>query len=158
NSTPARRQYLHPEPVSMPTPMVFAAALLLALPPTAEQVNEKIAPAAVVGLDGKPATLSAGAGATVVVFLSFDCPVSCSYAATLADVAKTYADRGVTVVGVCPTDDPAATVKKRCDEFKIAFPVYLDPKSAAVAAVKATTTPEAFVLDKDSVLRYRGRI
>src|SRR5262249_31317430 len=38
------------------------------------------------------------------------------------------------------------------------FPVYKDDKRAAVNALGATTTPEVFVLDRDFVLRYRGRI
>ncbi len=33
-----------------------------------------------------------------------------------------------------------------------------DPQLTAVAAFKAETTPEAFVLDANFVLRYRGRI
>ena len=39
--------------------------------------------------------LSRGKQAVVVVFLSFDCPVSSSYSQTLADMARAYADRVV---------------------------------------------------------------
>src|SRR5439155_4395904 len=37
-------------------------------------------------------------------------------------------------------------------------PVYKDDGFAAVDALKAATTPEVFVLDRHSILRYRGRI
>jgi mono/diheme cytochrome c family protein len=141
------------------------ALLLFTLPagaeePSAERVNKAIAPIAVVGIDGKPARVppAGDAKATAVVFLSFDCPVSNSSTATLADLAKAFADRGVRFVGVCPTDEQADALKKRVEEFKLPFPVYFDPKLAAVGAFKATTTPEAFVLDAGGVLRYRGRI
>ena len=124
------------------------------------RLNAVIAPAKVVGLDGKLVEIPAtgDAAATVVVFLSFDCPVSNSYASVLTDLSKGYADARRSFLAVCPTDEPAEAVKKRVAEFKLAFPVYLDPKLAAVDALKATTTPEAFVLDHKGVLRYRGRI
>src|SRR5262249_44904353 len=60
-------------------------------------------------------------------------------------------------IAVSMSDDPAE-VKKQAAEFKIPFPVYFDPKLDAADAFKATTTPEAFVLDHNHVLRYRGRI
>lgn len=100
----------------------------------------------------------AGKTATVVVFLSFDCPVSNSYAGTLAALHKTYAEKGVGFVAVVPTDDDAAKVAKKAAEFKYPFPVFSDSKFVAAEAFKATVTPEAFLLDHNLVLRYRGRI
>ena len=47
------------------------------------------------------------------MFLSFDCPVSNSYAAPLAELAREYGRKGVTFVGVCPTDAPSAEVAKQ---------------------------------------------
>ena len=77
------------------------------------RLGTKVEPAGVVGLDGRPADVppAAPAAATVVVFLSFECPVSNSYASTLTDLAKSHTDRGVRVIGVCPTDEPAGAVK-----------------------------------------------
>src|SRR5262249_41526188 len=96
--------------------------------------------------------------AVVVVFLSFDCPVSRSYAAGLADLAKAYEDRKVAFLAVCPTDDEAEVVAKLAREFRIPFPVLRDERLTAAAALGARTVPEAFVTDGDFVLRYRGRI
>src|SRR5262245_46040381 len=92
--------------------LLLAPTVLRASDASADRLNKKIAPANVVGLDGKPAVVSpAGdAKATVVVFLSFNCPVSNSYASTLTDLAKSSADRGARFVAVCPTDDPAGEV------------------------------------------------
>lgn len=100
----------------------------------------------------------AGKIATVVVFLSFDCPVSNSYAAALADLHKAYSAKGVSFLAFVPTDDEPAKVAKRAAEFKYPFPVYSDSKHVAAEAFKATVTPEAFVLDSGLVMRYRGRI
>src|SRR5262249_42628663 len=98
------------------------------------------------------------ARAIVAVFLSFECPVSNSYAQTLAEVQKVYGPRGVTVFGVCPCDEDAAAVSRHAREFNLPFPVYKDERGAAADALKAEVTPEVFVLDHNFVLRYRGRI
>jgi peroxiredoxin len=92
--------------------------------------------------------------AVVLIFLSFECPNSTGYAPTLAQLTKTYGDKGVAFIGLCTADEDA----KQADEYKLGFPVYKDEKSAAIEALKAATTPEAFVLDHNFVLRYRGRI
>jgi peroxiredoxin/mono/diheme cytochrome c family protein len=97
--------------------------------------------------------------AIVVVFLSFDCPVSTSYSPTLIELAKDYGPRGVAFLGISPTDDDVATVAKHAKEFGLPFPVLKDEKLVAADALKAEITPEAFVLDGQFYqLRYRGRI
>jgi len=55
-------------------------------------------------------------------------------------------------------DEVYLPVAKKAGEYKLGFPVYKDDKGAAVEALKAEATPEAFVLDHNFVLRYRGRI
>ncbi len=110
---------------------------------------------------GKPATLHdlGGKKGLVVVFLSFDCPNSVGYSSILADLAAGYKDKGVTFLGLCASDDDdAATLAKKANEYKLGFPVYRDEKGAAAEALKAEVTPQAFVLDHNYVLRYRGRI
>src|SRR5271166_941670 len=97
--------------------------------------------------------------AIVLVFLSFECPVSTSYAQPLADMAKEFEKHGVAFMGLTTNeDDTPAQVAKQTKQFNLSFPVYLDTKLTAANALKADTTPECFVLDGDYVLRYRGRI
>lgn len=98
------------------------------------------------------------AKSVVVVFLSFECPVSNGYAPALADLARDFGPRGVKFVGVCPGEDDATEIARQAREQHLPFPVFADPKRAAVDAFKAGTTPEVFVLDHNHVLRYRGRI
>jgi peroxiredoxin/mono/diheme cytochrome c family protein len=96
--------------------------------------------------------------AIVVVFLSFDCPVSNSYAPVLTDLHKTYGSKGVAFIGVCPSDDDPAQVAKHAEEFKLPFGMFKDSGRAA-DALKAEYTPEAFLLEGGHfTLRYRGRI
>lgn len=125
-----------------------------------DKLNKTISNISFTATEGKPATLKElmGKKATVVLFLSFDCPVARSYSTTLAELHAAYANKGVAFVGVLPTDDNPAEVAKRAAEYKIPFTVVTDPTLTAADAFKAITTPEAFVLDAASVLRYRGRI
>ena len=97
--------------------------------------------------------------AIVVVFLSFECPVSKSYSKPLVDLHKELGKHGVTFLGLTVNeDDSAAEVAKHAKEYELDFPVYLDEGLAAARALEADYTPEVFVLDGDFKLRYRGRI
>ena len=99
----------------------------------------------------------AGTSATVVAFLSFDCPTSTGYAKPLADLAAA-AGAGVAFVAFCPTGDGPAEVAERAAEYKLPFPVFADEKLRAADALGATATPHVFVLDAKGAVRYRGRI
>jgi peroxiredoxin len=129
-------------------------------PPITDRLNKQIDNVTFTDAAGKASTLKdhAGKTATVVVFLSFHCPVSNSYAATLTQLHKSYGEKGVRFVAVVPTDDPAEWVAKKAAAFEYPFPVFSDAKLNVAEAFKAAVTPEAFVLDHNLVLRYRGRI
>jgi peroxiredoxin len=99
-----------------------------------------------------------GEKATVVVFLSFDCPNSNGYTPTLLDLHKDFASKGVKLVAISETDLKADELKAKVTEYKLPFPVFADPGQSVADAFKAKITPEAVVLDHNSVLRYRGRI
>lgn len=100
-----------------------------------------------------------GKKATVVVFLSFECPVSNSYAQPLVEMAKGFGKHGVAFVGIAPNqDETPASIAKYRKEYDVAFPIYRDEQLKAANAFAADVTPEAFVLDGEGVLRYRGRI
>jgi peroxiredoxin/mono/diheme cytochrome c family protein len=98
-----------------------------------------------------------GRKAVVVVFLSFECPVSTGYAPALAELSAAYRDRGVAFVGVSEGDESAKRVEQLAHEFGLPFPVFRDERGAA-EALRAKITPEAVLLDGDLIPRYRGRI
>jgi peroxiredoxin len=97
--------------------------------------------------------------AIVVIFLSFDCPVSTSYTPALSELAKSYADKRVTFLGIVSNDDgDAGQIAKQAAEYKLPFRVLKDEGCRAADAFKADTLPSAFILDHNLILRYRGRI
>ncbi len=95
---------------------------------------------------------------TIIIFFSLECPVSNSYMSTIDDMSKKYASKGLNFVGVCPECDSLAELKKQMKEFKVSFPLFLDPGREITTTLEATTTPEAFLLDSERIVRYRGRI
>src|SRR2546421_8747516 len=149
----------------------FAAATIAALTclniavadpvPSKANLGKKIANVAFTDAAGKTFSLYdvKDKKAVVVMFLSFECPVSNSYAQPLADMANEYAKHGIAFIGLTTnSEETDADVAKHAKEYKLPFPVYCDRKLAAVEAFKADVTPECFVLDGDFNLRYRGRI
>src|SRR5262245_61576503 len=88
------------------------------------------------------------AKATVLVSISSDWLVSNVHASPLADLAKVYAAKNVMVIGLCASDTSPAEIEKQSKEFRLGFPVYKDVGLAAAQALKAATTPEAFILDR----------
>jgi peroxiredoxin/mono/diheme cytochrome c family protein len=126
-----------------------------------DKVNTKIADFTLKDARGKPVSLSdfKGKEAVVVVFLSFECPVSNGYSPVLAEMAKAYGKKKVAFLGVVSGADVGdAEVAKHAEEFRLGFPVVRDEKFRVAELLKAKVTPEAFVLDHNRVLRYRGRI
>ncbi|HEV3442997.1 MAG TPA: redoxin domain-containing protein [Gemmataceae bacterium] len=142
---------------------------LCAFVPAGSPVREKIAATELLGktIDNVPLRSTAGKvvplrdlrgkKATVVVFLSFECPVSKSSCQPLAQLSGKYPE--VAFIGLTTSDEETlGQIALYAEEFKLPFPILKDERRAAAQAFQARTTPEAFVLDADMVLRYRGRI
>lgn len=140
--------------------MMRTVCLLLFLAPLAPAAAPPSGPPLGSGFDrlrltspaGKSARLAevAGRKATVLVFLSFECPMSNSYLADLNDLARRH-EGDVAVLGVVAGEGTGKG-------FGTSIPLYRDPKGEAARALRARVTPEAFVLDSRRVLRYSGRI
>src|SRR5439155_3540177 len=116
------------------------------------KLGKKIGIASLKDVTGKTVSLGGfkDQKATVIVFLSFECPVSNSYAQPLADMAKEFTKHGIAFIGVTVNpDDTDADVAKHAKEFSIPFPVVRDAKLELADALKAEVTPEVFVLDGD---------
>ncbi len=95
----------------------------------------------------------------VVAFLGTECPLAKLYGPRLAELAAKYKDRGVTFLGVdANRQDSLAEIAAYARDSGIEFPVLKDAGNVVADAIDAQRTPEVFLLDKDRVIRYRGRI
>jgi thiol-disulfide isomerase/thioredoxin len=97
--------------------------------------------------------------ATVLVFITQDCPISNSYIPELKRIYEAYAAQniGFYFVYVDPTAS-AGLMKKHAVEYGLPAPQVDDAKHELVSLVGATITPEVAVLDPVGKLLYLGRI
>lgn len=95
----------------------------------------------------------------VVVFLGNECPLAKLYAPRLVELNKEFGSQGVTFIGInSNSQDSIGELAAFARQHAIDFPLLKDPGNAIADKFGAVRTPEAFVLDADRVVRYRGRI
>jgi peroxiredoxin len=97
--------------------------------------------------------------AVVVVFTSVDCPINVAYLPTLVKLAQQYEPKGVQFLAINSNrvDEPAA-IAEQARKFELPFPVLKDSNNKVADLFGAKRTPEAFILDSNRAIRYRGRI
>jgi peroxiredoxin len=111
--------------------------------------------------DGKEHALNAlkGKNGSVVIFVATKCPVSNAYNERMEKLAQDYKARGINVIGInSNVTEPADAVKAHATANKLTFTVLKDAGSKIADRFGATVTPEAFFLDGNNKLLYRGRI
>jgi peroxiredoxin len=97
--------------------------------------------------------------AVVVVFLGCECPLAKLYGPRLAELATEFGPQGVQVIGInANIQDSLQEIAQYVRVHKIDFPVLKDPTGEVADLFGAERTPEAFLLDRDRVVRYAGRI
>lgn len=95
----------------------------------------------------------------VVVFLGTECPLAKLYAERVAALEQEYGPRGVAFVGVMSNrQDSIAEISAFARRHGIKFPLLKDAGNRLADMLGAERTPEAFVLDRDRLVRYWGRI
>ena len=98
--------------------------------------------------------------ASVLFFITSDCPISNSYAPEIQRICSEYGSKKVscTLVYVDP-DLTIADVKKHVKDFSYSgVPAILDSTQKLVQAAGAKVTPEAAVIGASGQALYRGRI
>jgi peroxiredoxin len=104
-----------------------------------------------------------GAPATVVVFTCNHCPYALAWHDRIADVARDYLARGVRVLAVnsndaarYPRDSYDAMRERVARDGEWPMPYLHDATQEVAREYGAKVTPDVFVLDAESRLRYRG--
>lgn len=127
----------------------------------AAAAGKKIEPFALKDTSGKSWSLDdvKDRKAVVVVFLGTECPVNNLYLPRLAELHKEYADKGVQFVAInSNSQDTVQRVAAHAKQNTIPFPVLKDDGSKVADLFAAQRTPEAFLLDGERKVAYRGRI
>lgn len=96
--------------------------------------------------------------AVALVFLGPECPLCQRYAPTLKALFEGRG-AGVELYGVVSGESHARKdAAEYAKDYALPFPVLFDPAGELAAHFKPTHVPEAFVLDGDLAVKYRGRI
>jgi hypothetical protein len=103
--------------------------------------------------------------ARVFVFLTGECPISTSYVPLLNRLHSGWSGKGrsdkgeirLQAIWADPTTTPT-DVARFAKEYEISFPILLDRDGELARRFKPTHVPEAFVLDAQGRVAYRGRI
>ena len=112
--------------------------------------------------DPRPHTLGdvAGAKGTALIFMATECPISKRYIPEIGALSRMYAPQGIRLIAVYA--NAGTTAQEAIKQVGMGplrgMPVLLDAQQKLADKIGATVTPEVAVLDKDFILRYKGRI
>ena len=141
--------------------LTMAAASVLRAADTAQHIGRKIDDFTLRDCWGKAHRMAdhADKSAVVVVFVGTECPLAKLYGPRLAELSKKFSDRGVAFLAIDSNQQDSLTeLQQYARLHAIEFPVLKDTDNVVADQFAATRTPEAFVLDREQVIRYHGRI
>jgi peroxiredoxin len=99
-----------------------------------------------------------------VIFMCNHCPYVQLYLNRLKELQAEFQDRGVTLIGINANDankypdDSFENMKIFAANNQLNFPYIRDVAQDVAESFGASKTPEAFLLDRDGRLRYKGLI
>jgi peroxiredoxin len=129
--------------------------------PTAGLLGRTITGFTLDDFRGKAHALSdcADKAAVVVCFLGTECPLTRLYGPRLQALSERFGSRGVAFLGVdSNVQDSMTEMAAYARVHGINFPILKDLGNKVADAFGATRTPQVFVLDKDRIIRYCGRV
>ncbi len=95
----------------------------------------------------------------VLAFMGTECPLAKLYAPRLEELSQAYADKGVAFLAIdSNSHDSLTEIGAFVRQNKLSFPFLKDVGNQVADDVGAERTPEVFLLDRDRVVQYRGRI
>lgn len=148
--------------ISLPVSLLYALSLI---PPTTGAVGglkvQQISNFQLRDARGGMHQLSDwhGKKLVVVAFLGVECPLSRIYALRLAEMARSFAPRGVGFVAIdANRHDAPIDLLRYLRSHPLPFPFLKDAGNTVADQFGAERNPEVFVLDERRMVRYRGRI
>ncbi|MCS6792558.1 MAG: thioredoxin family protein [Oscillatoriaceae bacterium SKW80] len=99
-----------------------------------------------------------------VIFMSNNCPYVGLYIERLKQIQACFQARGFTLIGINPNDatqdsnESFENMKAFASYHQLNFPYIRDVTQDVAQCFGVQKTPEAFLLDKNGVICYRGQI
>jgi thiol-disulfide isomerase/thioredoxin len=95
---------------------------------------------------------------SVFVLLSPECPLCKNYSTVLNKINGQFSG-DLSVYGIVPGKAYSAKeISKFIKDYKINFPVYVDPKKELTTYIEGTVTPEVILMNQQGEVIYRGAI
>jgi peroxiredoxin len=136
---------------------LFAATLLSA---QEFKVGSQVTNFPLQQLNGAPVSFSTLRGNySVVMFISAQCPVSNAYNERMNALYQDYSAKGVKFIVInSNVTESTDWVTQHAKEHNFGFTVYKDANNVVADKFGATVTPETYVIDPSSTIRYHGSI
>jgi hypothetical protein len=114
----------------------------------------------VLDLDGTSVDpLANGAPASVLAFVTSECPISNQYLPELQRIEQAFAAQGVRFWLVYPNQsDSVSKIRAHIAAYGTGMRALRDPEHRLVKRAGASVTPEVAVFDRTQTLAYAGRI
>ncbi|MBY0587150.1 redoxin domain-containing protein [bacterium] len=95
----------------------------------------------------------------VVAFLGTECPLAKLYGPRLAKLAEELKDKPIRFLAIdANRQDSISKMAHYAKTSELNFPLLKDVGNQVADAFDAVRTPEVFVLDRDRIVRYHGRV
>jgi peroxiredoxin len=96
---------------------------------------------------------------TVLAFTAVGCPIAKLLAPRLGRYEQQYRERGVRFLGIDPNvQDSSEEILQFAQDAGVGFPILRDPAQVVTDRLGVTRTTEAFVLDEEFGIVYRGAV
>jgi peroxiredoxin len=140
--------------------IAVCATAVCASPAAAVEVGARVPDFTATTLDGAQVSLAEAVRdhrLVVLLFLSTVCPYANHFAGHLRDLDAAYGPRGVLFIGVNSNQfESVEDMRVSAREHGHRFPLVRDEGARIAGVLGAGRTPEAFVLDGEGRVRYRG--
>jgi len=141
--------------------LAVALTSVAAEPADSPIIGRQIADFTLKDVHGQPRALAdfADGQLVVVAFMGTECPLARLYAPRLQQLAAEYRERGVAFVAVDSNDQDSLTeMAAFAKEHDWQFGFWKDRDQAVADRFSVARNPAVFVLDRQRVVRYEGRI
>jgi peroxiredoxin len=141
--------------------LVLFCVLIACSTPSKKIKDEELLKISLKDLKGSNFQLSSliQSRATVVIFLSPECPICQGYSLTMKNLWEKFNQSNISFAGVIPGNDYSINeVDSFAKTYSIPFPIYFDEQKELTHYLKATVTPQCYVIDKNGNVLYSGKI
>lgn len=110
------------------------------------------------GTQFKPSNLK-DSKAVAYIFVSTRCPVSNAYNERMEKLHKKFKEKKIAIIGINSNRaENSEEIKNHAKESGLSFPILKDNGNKVADYLKASFTPEVYLLNSKSELIYHGRI